>query len=235
MFLSLLHNDIIKTLNLLMVLFIFECSSAVADCDKTLSPNIKFQNISSEIIETINNNIEDINNDLGVARGIIEDKLISRIDTDKASKIVLDYFWSDLTLSQKKNFSSIFHTFLLRQSSNAIATVLVDGRNKLKLDSIKLDEYIKISKETGIIKSRVYTNETYVVVYKIHCVTLQDKSKWKVYDVVIDGVSILKQYRNQFKNKIEEDGFENLVLLMKKFNEKLLPTFTYKKTIIDHK
>ena len=201
----------------------FECSTVLAACEKALSPNIEFKNISSDIVESINTNHEKIIKDIGYARGIIEKKLKDKIDTLTASKIVLESYWAGIPISQKKKFNRIFKTFLLRQSSSAIATVLVDSNDKLDKDTIKLDKYTQLSDDAGILKSRVYTNETYVVVYKIHCVKSKSGSKWKVYDVVIDGVSILKQYTSEFRRKMESSGLDELIALMKKVNTKLAP------------
>ncbi len=70
------------------------------------------------------------------------------------------------------------------------------------------------SKCNSIIKTRVYTNETYVIVYRIRCVR---GAAWKVYDVVIDGVSLLKQYSRNFRDMLDANAgdVDKLILRMK--------------------
>lgn len=219
MFLYTLHCRRINAFVLLLFLLIIGNSSVYAGCEEAKSPDIEFKEISSKIIKLINNKQKEIKKDSDATREVIDGILRPKIDALKASKKVLGSYWDKITYAQKANFSKIFRIFLARQSSNAISLVLSDSNKKLHKDTIKLDKYRKLSKDTAIIKSRVYTNEEYVIVYKIHCV----KSKWKIYDVVIGGISFIKQYTGEFKDKIARSGFNNLILQMKKMNNKMAP------------
>jgi len=219
MFVYSLHFRIDNIFKTLSMLFVLVSTSVSANCDKALSPDVEFKNISSEIISLMNLRQEKIKNDTNYAAEVIENILLPKIDTVRASRIVLGQYWSKLSVAEKKKFAKIFRVFLTRQSSSAIAIVLGDRNSKLNENTIKLDDYVKTSNDLGIIKSRVYTNETYVVVYKIRCV----KIKWKVYDVVIDGVSFLKQYAREFESQLKNKGINDLIKLMKNMNNRLSP------------
>ena len=40
---------------------------------------------------------------------------------------------------------------------------------------------------------------------------LNESAKWKVYDINIDGISLIKNYRSDFKSHIERDGIDSLI------------------------
>jgi phospholipid transport system substrate-binding protein len=40
-------------------------------------------------------------------------------------------------------------------------------------------------------------------------------AKWRVFDIIIDGVSLLKNYRSDFRDHIERDGIDSLISELK--------------------
>jgi len=40
---------------------------------------------------------------------------------------------------------------------------------------------------------------------------MNDSGSWKVYDINIDGISLLRNYRSDFKNHIEKEGVRSLI------------------------
>lgn len=56
----------------------------------------------------------------------------------------------------------------------------------------------------------------------VHYVMRQGQSKWMVYDINIEGVSLIRNYRQQFKSIIKKDKFEGLVKVLEEKNRSFL-------------
>lgn len=127
-------------------------------------------------------------------------------DYASMSRIALGKKWKKLTLEQKNNFRKAF-TSKLKQSY----------MDKLNLYT---DEKVSIEKIEKIKKNRIklYTKligqeEAYNIIYKFHKSKTTDN--WLIYDVEMIGVSIMKTYRNQFKEYLASNSFDNLLVKLK--------------------
>lgn len=81
-------------------------------------------------------------------------------------------------------------------------------------DGTRFDKEI-VRGTKGVVSSLVWQNNQEIsVVYKLY----QKKDIWLVYDVIIEGVSLVRNYRSQFAQIIQKDGYEALV---SKIQEKL--------------
>jgi len=130
----------------------------------------------------------------------------SVFDYSSMSRIALGKQWRKLSTKQKKSFEKIF-TLKLKQS-------YVDKLN------LYTDEKVKIEKVEKIKRNRIklYTKligqeEIYDIVYKFH--KSKKNNDWLIYDVEMIGVSIMKTYRNQFKEFLSTKTFDNLLAKLK--------------------
>jgi phospholipid transport system substrate-binding protein len=116
---------------------------------------------------------------------------------------VLGPTYNQLSSGQRDEFIAIFR-YLFQDSYTRMVL------NFLKNENI---EYGQASQGDG--KAKVDTvirrpNENIPVTYLMHTV-----GGWKLYDVVVDGVSILETYRSQFANVIRTKSFNYLIDRMK--------------------
>ncbi len=210
--------------------FVITCLPAQA-CNNILAPNIFLADLSLKMIGSLNDNHEKIKDNPTVARRLIEDILIPHADFYMASKNVLGQDWKKLTKEQKKKFVPTFRIFLIRTSSVILAEYLATRNEKIKNDVIKFDENYVVNKNKAKVKSKVLSDSAkiYPVNYKLRCV----KSSWRIYDVVLDGVSIIKQYHGQFKIRIEQDGYDSLIAFLKYKNNVMLASGTNASNVYD--
>ncbi|MEM7294331.1 MAG: ABC transporter substrate-binding protein [Pseudomonadota bacterium] len=47
---------------------------------------------------------------------------------------------------------------------------------------------------------------------------LRDRDGWKIYDIAIDGISLVTNYRTGFSNKIKADGIDGLIAELREKN-----------------
>ena len=127
-------------------------------------------------------------------------------DFQEFSRLALGRYWKERTEAEQAEF-----TDLCRQ---LIEKNYADPKLYTKSDKIN---YIKSELEgtKGLVKTVVYyKDEESSIDYKLHPVNGQ----WRVYDMVIDDLSITRSNRSQFYKEIRKTSFEGLV---KKLKDKL--------------
>lgn len=139
-------------------------------------------------------------------------KTISVIfDYSEMAKRSLAKHWSARTDAEKKQFTELFATLLENSYAGKI-----ESYNNEKIVYIK--EY---QEDDGhaVVKSKVVTaaRDEFTLDYHL----FKQNGKWMVYDVVIEGVSLVSNYRSQFNKTITANGYDTLVKKLKSKNEEL--------------
>ncbi len=112
--------------------------------------------------------------------------------------------WRELTPAEQENFTDVF-TDLLEKSY--VDTIENFSDEKI----LYLGE--QIDGDTATVKTKVVTKKG--VEIPIDYRLLSRNGKWEVYDVVIEGVSLINNYRVQFNKIIRSKSYPELVRLMK--------------------
>jgi len=124
-------------------------------------------------------------------------------DFDKISSLVLGKLWKTATPDEKERFKQEFQTLLVRTYSRAFV--------EFKDWSIR---YLPIEMESGATKVIVKTEvlqpglQPVAVNYRM----LQSNGEWKAYDIMIEGVSLVTNYRTTFTNEVQTKGSLNAVI-----------------------
>jgi len=121
-------------------------------------------------------------------------------DYGEMAKLSLGKHWKTRTPAEKKQFTDLFATVL----ENSYA-VKIESYNNEKVVYIKES----IDGNHAEVKSKVITakRDEYTLDYRL----LNENGKWMVYDVVIEGVSLVSNYRSQFNRIIGANGYGELV------------------------
>jgi phospholipid transport system substrate-binding protein len=129
-------------------------------------------------------------------------------DFGEMAKRSLGPYWRERTDKQKKEFTDLFADLLERSYINKIENY---SDEKVSYDAEKMDG------DSASVKSRFITKrrEEIPVEYRL----LQENGKWDVYDVVIENVSLVNNYRVQFRKIISSSSYDDLVKKMKNKQE----------------
>ena len=133
----------------------------------------------------------------------IEEIVATRFDYREMSKRTLASHWARLTEPERTEFVDSFKMFL----SDRYAVKIRDyaGEQVEYLGERLEGDYAEI--RTKLVSSK--TN--YPLDYRL----IKKDGRWYAYDLVIDGVSLVKNYRSQFDRIIRADSHEELVRRMK--------------------
>jgi len=136
---------------------------------------------------------------------------IGRIfDYGEMAKRSMAAHWKELTPAQQKEFVGLFATLLENSYAGKIEAY---NNEKIVYNKELLDgDYAEV--ESRIITAK---RDEYELGYRL----LREGGKWMVYDVVIEGVSLVSNYRTQFNKIINEKGYKELLKKMRTKSEEL--------------
>ena len=182
------------------------------------APNMLLETASREMINAINANHEKIKTDPTIVNGLVEEILMPHIDFIAASQWVLGKYWRSANKEQKLEFIRQFRTLLLRFYSTALSeylttnTVAEDMFVFLPLRGDTATKQVTVNSEIHAPSGSIIP-----VKYSMH---LTNKG-WKVYDVSIEGVSMVTTYRTSFAAEIKQKGLDGLIASLTAQNDKL--------------
>ncbi len=119
----------------------------------------------------------------------------------------LGYHWRRLSPVERQEFVTLFTNLLERSYAGKID--LYDGEVVIFTGEAMEDNYARV--DTKIVSKK---GEEYSIDYKL----LRTNGDWRIYDVVVEHISLVNNYRSQFNRVIANSSYENLI---KKINIKL--------------
>jgi phospholipid transport system substrate-binding protein len=131
-------------------------------------------------------------------------------DFGETAKRSLGRHWAGRTQGERDEFVKLFGDLLER---SYISKIEVYGGEKIQYVSDKVDG------DQAVVQSKLLTKSGGEV--PIEYRMLKKGERWLVYDVVIEGVSLVSNYRTQFNKIIQTSSYEELVKKMKTRQEEM--------------
>jgi len=137
-------------------------------------------------------------------RKLLRDTASERFDWREMARRSLAKHWQQRTDEEKREFVPLFTDLLEQAYMNRIENYSGD---KVSYDGEK------VKGEYSLVKVRIYTSKqtNIPVVYRLR----KKNSQWLIYDISIEGVSLVKNYRQQFDSVILSSSYEGLVEKLK--------------------
>jgi phospholipid transport system substrate-binding protein len=139
----------------------------------------------------------------------LEQVVGDRFDYQEMSRRALGAPWNTLSDKDKQEFVALFKTLLTSSYSDKVETHSGDGV-----------QYIneRTEKDFAEVRTKVLTGKTEIPLdYRL----LNKGVEWRVYDVVVDGVSLVSNYRGQFSKILRSSTYADLVDQLRKKSDKI--------------
>ena len=125
------------------------------------------------------------------------------------SRLTLSRNWKKFNSDQKKEFIQLYRSILEKAYMDRILSYT--------------DEKVTFGKETMLSEKKAEV-QTHIITKSVEIpifyrVYLKD-GKWKVYDVIIEGISLVKNYRTQFRDILANNPPEEVLKILRKKTEK---------------
>lgn len=190
-----------KLINTLMAATAMLIASTAMAGDAT-PPDVLVKNTASEVIDIVKKDKDIQAGDMKKIVALTEEKIVPHFDFERMSRIVLGRNWSKASKEQQTQFVSEFRTLLVRTYSSALA--------KYRNQTIEYKPMRAAPGDTDVtVKTEIVQpgGPPVLVDYSL----LKRDDGWKVYDVVIEGVSLVTNYRGQFASEIKQGGMDSLI------------------------
>jgi phospholipid transport system substrate-binding protein len=133
---------------------------------------------------------------------LVEKTLLPNFDTPYAAQLVLGQNWRAASPEQRKRFVEAFYKSLLYTYGDAMVDFTAD---RLKVLPTKVaPEETKATVRTEIKRSN---GQKVAVNYSMH----KTNGAWKAWDVVIDGISYVKSYREDYGAQVQQQGLDAVI------------------------
>ncbi len=142
---------------------------------------------------------------------LVESRVVPHFDFYTMSRSAMGRHWRKATEAQKQRLAREFQELLVR--TYALAVLNYSGQ-EIEYLPFRGD----VTAQRILVKTRVHTGGPPVPIqYRL----LQKQDKWKIYDVIIDGMSLVANYRSSFNTAVGRGGIDGLIATMEKRNRKL--------------
>jgi len=139
----------------------------------------------------------------------------SHFDFQEMARSAIGYHWRAFTPAQKSEFVPLFTAFIEDAYLSRIESYSVEKVNE-QIKSSRIQFTRQVSDGPG------YAEVFSTVVLKdqkdpilVNYLMRRDGSEWKIYDITIDAISVVANYRNQFNRVLNNDGYDKLVSIMR--------------------
>jgi phospholipid transport system substrate-binding protein len=144
-------------------------------------------------------------------RGIAE----SHFDFAEMSKSAIGYHWKTLTPAQQSEFVPLFTTFIEDAYLSRIESYSVEKINQqIQSSMIQFVKQTSDGPDYATVYSTVVLQDQKNPI-AVNYLMRHDGNEWKIYDITIDAISVIANYRNQFNRVLNNDGYDKLVELLR--------------------
>jgi phospholipid transport system substrate-binding protein len=169
----------------------------------TEEPDALVKRVSEEVLQILK---EHQDNPGGAeVQALVKQKVLGHFDFQRMAALAAGLSWRKATPEQKTELTDQFRTLLVRTYASALG--------KFKGQSLEFDPQRKSEDQRkAIVRSRLLQPgaEAITVDYKM----VAAGSGWKVYDVSVDGVSLVTTYRDAFAEEARANGVDGLIRML---------------------
>jgi len=173
-------------------------------------PDELVKQVTEDVMKAIQSDKQLAAGDKQKALRLAEEKILPHVDFEEATRLAVGRSWREASAEQKKQLTGEFRRMLLRTYSNAISAYQGQQMKVLPL-------HMKAG-ETDVAVRNQYIKpgqKPVQVDYQMHKVG----NDWKIYDIIVEGVSLVLTYRSEFDQVVKESGVDGLIKRIAAKNE----------------
>lgn len=171
------------------------------------APDALVKSLVSEVIEVVAQN-----KDPHALVQLAEKKVIAHFDFKRMTQLAVGRSWPQASAAQQEGLEHAFRTLLVRTYSTALTQT--SGKTRVDVKAANLSP--------GESETVVHTmvNEPGRKPFAIDYRMSKAPSGWKVYDVVVENLSLVTNYRSSFQSEISRSGIDGLIKVIEAKNQK---------------
>jgi phospholipid transport system substrate-binding protein len=165
-------------------------------------PTQVVQNAAQSMLDELDKDRDAYRREPAKVGQLVDKYLLPHFDTSFAAQLVLGKYWRTATAEQRQRFIDAFYHSLLSNYGSALVDFTAD---RLKIYPTKVDpDAVRATVRTEVKRSN---GDRVSVNYYLR----KTPQGWKAWDVVIDGISYVNSYREDFGPQIEAQGIDAVI------------------------
>jgi phospholipid transport system substrate-binding protein len=169
------------------------------------APDAMVKRVSQDVLQIIKTDAKVRAGDQARLREVVETKLAPNFDFQRMTSLAMGRNWRTATPEQQKQLAEQFKTLLVRTYSSALTQYkdeTIDYK-PLKLDAGATDTTVR----TAVIRAG---GAPVPIDYSM----AKGADGWKAYDVIVGGVSLVTNYRDEFNEQVKSGGVDGLIKVL---------------------
>lgn len=183
---------------LLMVMSVLPTAHAATNT----APDAMVKNVTSSVLTYLQDNRAELEADPDKVYKLVNDTVLPHFDFRYMSQLVLGKHWRTASDSQKDRFTEAFRDLLVTTYSNSL--LQYTGQDIEYLPFRAADDADKVTVKVEVVPD---AGLPVPIDYQLR----QKNSEWKVYDVNIDGLSIVSNYRSSVGSEVSNKSLDQVI------------------------
>jgi phospholipid transport system substrate-binding protein len=180
-----------------------------ARASRPLGPEELVRRVIAEVLEAIHADPELRAGDRRKALALAEEKVLPHVDFVEATRLAVGRAWASASASERERLASEFRAMLIRVYANAVGRYRGQTMEVLPLNAPPGATEVSV-------RNRYLRPGAPPV--PVEYALRRTPDGWKIYDVRIEGVSLVLAWRAEFERVQRESGIEGLILRMQEKN-----------------
>lgn len=172
------------------------------------APDALVRNTVEEVLVVIKQN-----KDQKALVELAEKKVVSSFDFKEMTRLATGKAWSQASAAQQQALERGFRTLLVRTYTTALSQSSAETKVEVKPATLKAGESETLVRTVVTEPGR----KPFAIDYRMWITP----SGWKVYDVTVESLSLITNYRSSFQSEIGRSGVDGLIKTIEDKNRKL--------------
>jgi phospholipid transport system substrate-binding protein len=186
----------------ILVLLAAALAVGAAQAQELTPPDVLVKQVTLEVVDLIAKDKEIRGGNRAKLIGLINDRVLPHFNFISMAALAMGQSWNKATPEQKKRVTEEFRTLLVRTYASALASY-----SDQKFDFRPLRAKANDTDVTVNVRVLQPGTQPVPIDYSME----KTPSGWKVYDVMVGGVSLVANYRTEFNNLVRESGVDGLI------------------------
>jgi phospholipid transport system substrate-binding protein len=174
------------------------------------APQELIETTARKLLEALDADREKAKQDPARVRELVDQILLPHFDTDYSARLVLGKNWRDASPEQRQRFIDAFYQSLLRNYGSSLAQFTAD---RMKVLPFRGD----LASGQAVVRTEVVRSSGQSV--PVNYTLRATPQGWKAWDVTIEGISYVRNFRNDVGTEIEQKGLMAVIERLEKENQ----------------
>lgn len=176
------------------------------------TPEKIVEETSSNVLNTINEDNDRLREDPALINQLINETVIPIIDLDSMGKLILGKYWKKASEDQRASFIAEFKDMLIRTYAKSLVDYGHAKVNVLPARDKQEGKYYTVQSELSVGSGKAPLQVAYIF-------RKNKQTEWKVFDLAVDGLSLVKNFRTSFSQEIRETSLDALIARLANTNK----------------